>query len=234
MATSRHGDIMTAVIVCGMPDEKRVLTNALWPGTLILSGTDKLNLPKLIPTSCTRIISMGLCGGLAQGLSVADTAVAVTVVDQAGSMATTDEAWNKRAIVAASIHLITLHEVPYYSSGIMDEADSQIQRAAMFKKYGAHAIDDETRYVVAEAAARNIPFNVVRPLSDDWTETLPLSATGAIMNKDGSADIEYLLRSLGQNQGLDSVSLFRVATDYSKSLNALEAVAKALTDLIAQ
>ena len=225
---------MTTVIVCGMPDERKVLTKALGPGTLILCGTDKLNLPKLIPDSCTRIISSGLCGGLSPDLVVADVALATDVVDRVGDHATPDYAWNASAVVAAAKAGISLHQVPYYSSGLLDEADSQVQRATMFQKYKAHAIDDETRYVVAEAASRKIPFNVVRPLSDDWSETLPLSATGAVLNKAGDADIEYLLRTLGQDQGADSVSLFRVALDYGKSLDALEAVAKALAGLIAQ
>lgn len=223
---------MTTVVLCGMPDEKRVLTNAFKPGTLILSGTDKLNLLKLIPASCTRIVCMGLCGGLSPDLSVPDVVLATSVVDHAGHVEYADPGWNFRAVAAATDADIKLHMVPYYSSGLFDEADTSGQRAAMFKKYGAHAIDDETRYVVAEATRRNIPFNVVRPLSDDWSETLPLSATGAIMNKDGSANIDFLLRSLGQDQGQDSVSLFRVAIDYGRSLDALEKVAKALSNLI--
>ena len=144
----------------------------------------------------------------------------------------TDPGWNQAAISYATKVGLKLHPVPYYSSGLFDEADTKEQRAFLFKRYGVHAIDDESRYVVAEAVRRGIPFNVVRPLSDDWRETLPLSSTGPIMNKDGSANIDYLLRSIGQDQGQDSVSLFQVATDYGKSLDALEALAKALADLI--
>lgn len=224
---------MTAVVLCGMPDERRVLTNALRPGTPILCGTDKLNLAKLLPASCTRIVCMGVCGGLSPDLVVPDVAMAATVVDHAGDSARADLAWNRDAVRAAAKSGITLHQVPYYSSGQMDEADSAPRRAAMFKRYGAHAIDDETRFVVAAARARNIPFNVVRPLSDDWRDTLPLSATGPIMNRDGSANVSYLLWSLGRDQGPDSETLFQVARDYSRSLDALEAVAQALSGLIA-
>ena len=222
---------MSTVIVAGMPDEKRILTAAL-PGTLILSGTDKLDLPKLVPDTCTRLVCLGVCGGLAPDLVVPDIALATAVIDHAGAGMPTDPAWNKSATFDALTNGITLHPVPYYSSGLFDEADTKEQRAFLFKRYGVHAIDDESRYVVTEAVRRGIPFNVVRPLSDDWRETLPLSSTGPIMNKDGSANIDYLLRSIGQDQGQDSVSLFQVATDYGKSLDALEALAKALADLI--
>ena len=224
---------MTAAIICGMPDEKRILTNALKPGTLILSGTDKLNLPKLVPANCTRLICAGVCGGLSPDLVVPDTAIASTVVDHAGDIAAADPKWNARAVAALTAAGIVPHVVPYYSSGLYDEADSETQRAAMFKKYGAHAIDDETRFVVAEAQRRQIPFNVVRPLSDDWRTTLPLLATGKIMNPDGSPNYGYFGWALGQDQGENSESVFKVFADVQRSFDALEAVAKALADLIA-
>ena len=224
---------MKTGVVCGMPDERRILTKALRPGTVILSGTDKLSLPtnKLLD-GCTRLVCMGVCGGLAPDLVVPDIALATAVLDHAGAGMPTDPGWNSAAISYAAKAGLKLHPVPYYSSGMMDEADTQSQRAYLFKKYGTHAIDDESRYVVAEAVRRGIPFNVVRPLSDDWRETLPLSSTGPIMNRDGSANIDYLLRSLGQDQGAESVSLFQVASDYGRSLDALESVAAALSDLI--
>jgi hypothetical protein len=225
---------MTTVVLCGMPDEVRVLTNALHPGTLILSGTDKLNLPKLVPDTCTRLVCTGVCGGLAPDLVVPDIALATAVIDHAGTGMPTDPDWNKAATFYAARAGLTLHPVPYYSSGLFDEADTVGQRAAMFKKYGTHAIDDESRYVVAEAVRRKIPFNVVRPLSDDYRDTLPLMARGKIMNPDGSANIPYLFSALGQDQGNGAESVFTVAANYHKSLEALEALAKALASLIAQ
>lgn len=224
------------VIVCGMPQEKAVLTAAL-PGLLILSGTDKLHLPELVPTDCTRIVSMGLCGGLArlapQPNDIGVIVAANKLVDQASDADYPDLRWLAQVQIAAATHQISIISCPYYSSGILDQADSAAQRAAIFAKYGTRAIDDESRYVAALAKQRGIPFNVLRSVSDDWSETLPLSATGAIMNKDGSADLGYLLWSLGQNQGAGSVDLFKIAMDFKKSLDALEAVAAAAHEVIA-
>ena len=231
---------MSAIIVCGMPDEKQVLAGALRPGTLILSGADKLNLLALVPPSCTRIISMGLCGGLAPPRVVGDVVAATTVVDRAGTTSTADAAWNFRAVSAAAARGHAIYPVPYYSSGLLDEANAVGQRMALYKKYGTDAIDDETRYVAAEAARRGVPFNVIRPLSDDYRETLPLAATGPIMNADGGADIDYLLRSIAIDPGQViarsgvTVSLLQVARDYGTSLDALGIVAAALSELIAE
>jgi hypothetical protein len=224
---------MTAVIVCGMPDEKHVLADALRPATLILSGTDKLHLPDLVPMSCTRLIGMGVCGGLSPRLVVPQIALATTVSRKTGAAALTDFDWNARAAAAAEQAGVTLHPVAYYSDGLENEANDPAQRSALFATYGAEAIDDELRFVVAEAKARDIPFNSVRPLSDDYRAKLPLLATGNIMNPDGSPNIAYLLSALGQDQGEGSESVFKVIDDYRQSLDALEAVAKALADLIA-
>lgn len=223
---------MTAtVLLCGMPEEKEVLASAL-PGRLILSGTDKLNLPTLVPRECTRIVSIGLCGGLARLTNydndIGAIVLASALLDKHKDLDLPDSAWN----TAAQAALPSSVAVTYYSSGLFDEADSAQQRADMFAKYGTMAIDDESRYAAALAASRAIAFNVLRSVSDDYSETLPLAATGAIMNKDGTANIGYLLWSLGQNNAPDSVSLFKVALDFKKSLDALEVAAKAVGGLL--
>jgi hypothetical protein len=232
---------MSTVILCGMPEEKEVLTKAL-PGLLVLSGTDKLNLPKLVPPDCKRIVSMGLCGGLAPSmpgapLNVGSCVVASSVEDKGGLVSIPDTDWNNRAIKAATAGHVVVAAVHYFSSGVMDQADSAVQRAALYGKYGAKAIDDETRYAAALVASRGgMAFNVLRAISDDWTETLPLAATGAILNKDGSVNISYLLWSLAQSTTSQSdpaaTSLFTVAHDFMKSLDALSTVAIAVRGVL--
>jgi hypothetical protein len=224
---------MTTVIVCGMPDEKRILSAAL-PGILVLSGIDKLNLPRLVPKDCTRLIGAGVCGGLSPDLVVPQVALATTIKHKTGAAAICDPRWNQRAIDAADAAGIVLHPVPYYSDGLQNEANDPAQRAALFAKYGAHAIDDELRFVVAEAQRRGVPINSFRPLSDDYRAKLPLLATGKIMNPDGSPNLAYLATALGEDQGEGSESVFKVMSDYKASLDALEDVAKALAPLIAQ
>ena len=223
---------MSAVVHCGMPDERRILTKAM-PGILVLSGADKLRLPALVPATCTRLIGMGVCGGLSPNLHVPDVAMATTISAKTGRAVLADLDWNARAADAATAAGITLHPVAYYSDGLQNEANDPAQRASLFKRYGAEAIDDELRFTVAEAQRRGSPVNSVRPLSDDYAAKLPLLATGNIMNPDGSPNLSYLLTALGEDQGEGSESVFQVMSDYSRSLDALEGLAKALASLIA-
>ena len=224
---------MSTVIVCGMPSEKSILMAAL-PGLLVLSGTDKLNLPSLVPPTCARLISMGLCGGLSPDLVVPDCVAATSVIDRAGDKAAADGEFNARAGVAFATAGGNLKPAPYYSSGLLNEANEVPQRAAIYSKYGAHAIDDETRFVVADAQRRDIPFNVFRSVSDASDDNLPLLAIGDIMNPDGSPNLAYLAAALGQDQGPNAESVFSVAFHYGQSLRALEAMANALAQIITE
>jgi hypothetical protein len=222
---------MTFAIHCGMPDEKTRLQR-VFPGTVpIFSGVDKFRLPELVSASCRLIVNMGVCGGLAPPLKVADVAAANSIVDKAGAVIDLRSKPLADCVAAAALKGIKISSVPWYSSGLLDEADTKTQRAAIYNKYPPHpmAIDDESRFTVAFAQARTIPCLIIRPLSDDWTETLPLECRGAIMNSDGSANVEYLLQTF---QLVDTGRLLQIAADYNKSLDALEAVAKAIAPVL--
>jgi adenosylhomocysteine nucleosidase len=220
---------MSTVILCGMPDEKRVLQNAL-PDRLVLSGTEKLNLPKLLPSDCTRIVVAGLMGGLAPGIAVGDVCVASTIVDRADDIFACDGDWNDAAIAAAAAAGVTITNQPWYSSGLLGEADTVDQRRALYQRYGAACIDDEARFAVAEAMRRGIACNDFRACSDDHAMTLPPEARGAIMNADGSPNLQYLFKTL---QLADVPLLTQIARDYSTSLDALETAAKACAAVFA-
>jgi len=223
------------VVLCGMPSERAILA-AAYPDNLILSGTDKNDLAVLVPAGTARIVSMGLCGGLTgPPPAVADVVLASSVSDGAGHSWNCDAAWNAAVIDIArrSTSLETgawarpgVRAVPWFSSGVVDLADTRLQRADLFGVTGAWAIDDESYFAAVFCAERGIKFNVARSVSDDASETLPLAARGAIMRPDGSADIQYLFQSLateGWAQDLDLIS--EVLPDYEASLATLQGLA---------
>jgi adenosylhomocysteine nucleosidase len=199
--------------LCGMPEEAAIVAK-VFPGAPVFHGSDKLNLPSLVPTTCTRIVSFGLAGGLSPDLKIGDVITAEYVVDQGGEETDCDPAW---------VHAQQI--VPWYSSGVTDQADTSPQRATLYAKYGAWAIDDESRFAAALAQQRGIALNIFRSISDTSDETLPLAARGAILNSDGSANIGYMLWAIAHESPFATLDLFRIAVDFNTSLDALEAAA---------
>lgn len=214
----------------GMPEEDQIVAS-VFPGLPRGTGTAKLHLPTLVPPGTTRIIVTGLFGGLAPGIPVGSICAAKTIVDKAKSIYICDVAWNARVATMGLAAGMTFGVVPWYSSGLLDEADSASQRAAIFAKYGTKAIDDEVRYAVAEAERRGIPCTDLRSCSDDWTETLPLPATGAIMNADGSADIPFLIGSLWKDPKQIPM-LTKIGEDFATSLDTLKTALYATKEAI--
>lgn len=212
---------MSITFLCGMPSEKDVLQR-VFPGFLVLSGTDKLNLSLLVPNNCTRIVVSGLFGGLAPGIPVGGVCLANEIVDQAGDLFTCDPEWNLNVTRASKFGRMSFGLVKWYSSGILDQADTALQRKAIFEKYDAKAIDDEARYAVAEAKRRHIACNEIRSCSDDYSETLPMAARGAIMTASGGVDYSYLLKEILSEPAYQTVDLVKIGMDFGKSLATLE------------
>jgi hypothetical protein len=228
--------MITLGLLCGMPGERDALSRAFsgYDNVQIFSGTDRLNLPKLVPSTVKRLVDMGLCGGLGPPWKVADVVCAMTLQHKAGKPTDWDSAWMRAAIHAAGMAGIVINAVPYYSDGLFDESNTVEQRATIYNRYDPkpQAMSDETRFGEALAISRFIEFGVIRSLSDDWTMTLPPAATGAIMNADGSPNIAYLAYSLGKDP-TQIPSLLSLEKYYQASIDSLEAAARAVAPVLA-
>lgn len=225
---------VTVAILCGMPGERDTLAHAFsgYGNIQIFSGTDRLNLPRLVPTTVKRLVDMGLCGGLGPPWKVADVVSATTLRRRSGINDWRSQ-WMAEAIKTAASK-ITIHPVPYFSDGLFDESNTIQQRAAIYNAYPEkpEVMSDETRFGEALALSRGIEFGVVRSLSDDWTMTLPPAATGKILGTTGDPNLLYLMASIGQNPR-QIPSLFSLEQDYIASLNSLEIAARAVVPVIA-
>ena len=181
------------------------IARAHFPDAVHLTGVQTLaTLEAQVPPTCTAIASFGLCGGLRpQQPIVGQTVVSSTLVTPASvyvpippHMPTesyaADAAWCER------IYTKTLYGAhPYFSSGRFDTADTPAQRAALYDATQAWCIDDESIYVAQFAAARNIPFAVVRTVSDAWNDDV--SITSRILNAGGGVNIAALLWKIAQD-----------------------------------
>jgi nucleoside phosphorylase len=77
----------------------------------------------------------------------------------------------------------------------MEAAATPAERAALFAGSKCSAIDDESNSVACLAQARDIPFAVLRAVSDDANASLPMAARHAT-NPDGRANIQSVLEAL--------------------------------------
>jgi adenosylhomocysteine nucleosidase len=229
------------VIECGMPSEKAVLTQALGPDILIIQG-QRQNLAEYVPSDTTHIISMGLAGGLVSQIKVADIVVASSLVDANNRVYTPDMNWSERLFSALQNYTApnqsgeqsgTQHDlnvpawvsrvsmVPWYSSGIMDQADTMQQRTTLHDQTAAWVIDDESFFVAQLARARKIPWAIVRSISDDASDTLPLAMRGQIMNANGSPNIAYFFQEIAQEPLSQTLDIPALVLDFNESLATL-------------
>jgi len=181
---------MTLCIKTGMDNEATIARAYAAPGTLVLQGIySAADLDKAVPSSCTGVISFGMCGGLRPKLPIVGQTLIAWPLITPDKTYMPDEAWVKRLFAATKAYC-----QPYFSSGEFNTANTPAQRAALFAQYGAWAIDDESNSVAEFSAARGIPFVVMRNVSDAWNDNV--SITSNILNANGGVDPLAVLSDL--------------------------------------
>jgi adenosylhomocysteine nucleosidase len=201
------------VIVCGLADEKHVAEKS---GTLVLCGINATStLDSLVPAECTGLLSFGACGALSPELSIADLLLGTSITDDEAVHAV-DAAWLER--LTQGLKRQRPRNVPILSHGV-ETAHTPEERKALFAKTGCWAVDDESKAVARLAAKRNIPFAVLRAVSDDADSELPLAARNVIL-PDGTANIEAVLASLRASP-LQLFDLQKTAVEYHMAIGRL-------------
>ncbi|HEY4276273.1 MAG TPA: hypothetical protein VGM68_12365 [Rhizomicrobium sp.] len=134
------------------------------------------------------VISIGLGGGLSPLLKVGDVVIGDRVI-AGGEEWRCDDHWR----VSLAARLNGAHQGPVAASDvILENADS---KAALFARTGAFVVDMESAVAARFAAARKLPFAVLRVISDDARHVLPEAALVA-MKPDGGIALGRVLGSL--------------------------------------
>ncbi len=125
------------------------------------------------------LLGAGLAGALSPGLSVGEIVASRRVRFEVGNAATPDSAWLERAIAAGArpATLVTVDR-PVVSSAVK-------ARLAGTEPGDPLVVDMESAAWAKEAAARGIPYLVVRAVSDAANEELPAFLAEAL-GTDGS------------------------------------------------
>jgi len=169
------------------------------------------------------VISFGLGGGLSPLLKVGDVVIGESVQvavacsrageGRRGETIRCHERWR----VALAAKLPGAHQGPVAGSNvILGDAED---KAALYARTGALAVDMESAVAARFAAARKLPFAVLRVISDDARHVLPQAALVA-MKPDGSIALARVLGSLLRHP-LQVPSLVRTARTSGKAFREL-------------
>lgn len=203
------------LVATGLKREARILAG---PDTRVVAGGgDKDRLERELEAAANGvhgIISIGLCGALADGLRPGDWVVGTEVLLNQGPRLRGDERGFRWA-AALIKHLPNARRGPILGSDTMI-TDPEAKRLA-HQATGALAVDMESHIAAAVAARHNLPFVVARVVSDAADRGLPKAAQAG-MAADGRMDLGAVLRSLAADPfqlpalirtGLEAETAFR-------------------------
>ena len=165
------------------------------------------------------IISIGLGGALDPALSVGDIVIGTEVLRPRARW-TTDPAWT--ASLAERLPGAKLAAI----YGSHDMVLHTLDKAKLRAKGRAALVDMESHVAAQAAAARKLPFAVLRVVSDTAGLSLP-PAVGAGLKPDGGMDLLGVLGALARDPR-QLPALMRVGRDADLAFKALRAAVNVL------
>ncbi|MBD0270311.1 MAG: nucleoside phosphorylase [Acetobacteraceae bacterium] len=209
---------MTVVVATGMRAEAALLPPGL---RVVVSGGDPARLRRKLDEAAegaTAVLSFGIAGGLDTALEPG-TLVVATRVRSPGGAWPADTAWSSALVRASGARL----GVVAGASAVVSGPDAKRSLRLMTD---ALVVDMESAVAAAFAAARGLPFAVLRAVADTAEEALPRAAAVGLTRTGRPAPGRVaiaLLRRPGELPALVQVA--------KRSRTALEALAKAARDL---
>jgi adenosylhomocysteine nucleosidase len=204
---------VTILAVTGLKREAEIVGG---PGVVaVTGGGDAVSLQQKLDAlhgDIKGVISVGLAGALSPLLKVGEVVIADRVIQGRETWRCSD-IWR----VALAAKLAHTHQGSVAASDtILENAET---KAALYENTGALAVDMESAIAGRFAAKRNLPFAVLRVISDDAQHVLPPAALVA-MKPDGGIAIGRVLGSLLRHPS-QVPSLIRTARSSNKAFAEL-------------
>lgn len=173
------------------------------------------------------LMSIGIAGALAPGLAVGDVVVANDVEGDE-----CDTAWTRQILgLLRGPDIDTADSLPLTKRGrehlvvgprrvVGDNIVASARgKAALFEFTGGVSIDMESDIVAQAALQFELPFAVIRVISDTASQTLPAAAC-VPLKPDGGVDLPRVLESVARHP-LQIPALIRTARDANLALKTL-------------
>ncbi|QQV76022.1 hopanoid-associated phosphorylase [Sphingomonas aliaeris] len=182
---------------------------------VVAGGGDPVGLRAKIEAAASGaagILSYGMTGALVDGLVIGDWIVGNRL---SGAIEVEcDPDW------AASLvdRLPGARLGGFFADGRM--IDSVAEKLALGVRHDAVAVDMESHVAAAVAVERNLPFAIVRCISDGARHMLPHAITVS-MRPDGGVDAKAMLRSLAARPG-QAADIARTTAGFGKAIRELK------------
>jgi adenosylhomocysteine nucleosidase len=175
---------------------------------------------RLVRAGAGSLVSWGLAGGLDPALTAGTVCLPDVVTARDGATFTTDAHW--REIVAAAL----AGPIPVVNGSLLSLAsaiDRPVDKAAAFGETGALAVDMESVFLAAVAAAHDLPFLTVRVVVDTASDRLPEAVVSA--TRDGRVGLLRLAHAVLRSPR-QLAELAHLAGRYRHAVRSLAAVAR--------
>jgi adenosylhomocysteine nucleosidase len=201
------------LIATGLKREARLLAG---PGARVVAGGgDSARLQQELDTlavGAAGVISMGLCGALAEGLRPGDWVVGTHLIIRSSRDFQCDGSW-----ASALAGRLDARLGPVFASDAMI-ADADKKRA-LHDSTNALAADMESHIAAAVAQRHGLPFAVARVVSDGADRSLPRAAQAG-MAADGRMDMAAVIKALA-GRPWELPGLIRVGIEAEAAFQAL-------------
>ncbi len=131
----------------------------------------------LLDNGATALLSWGSAGGLDPRLAAGSLVLPKEVIGADHSAYQTDAAWHVRLCIRLKGH-IDFHTGPLSESPVV--LATWTEKADLFRRSGAIAVDMESAAVARAAQEAPVPFLVVRAIADSADMAIPAGALRAI------------------------------------------------------
>lgn len=174
---------------------------------------------QLIEQGATRLMSFGVCGGLAAGVKTGDLILPKTVMRDGQTLSLESEWYDK-----------ILRQIPDAKSGALVSVKHAVttpqQKAQLHQSSQAIAVDVESFVVMQIAQAHNFHGLVIRAVLDPSDQTLPPAALDGVNDK-GETQFWPVIRGLAKRPQ-DLPDLIRLGGQNKRACSTLsEAIKKA-------
>jgi adenosylhomocysteine nucleosidase len=175
---------------------------------------------RLLRNGANALVSFGIAGALDPTLTPGQIVLAKNVIDSAGKQFQADKIWH-----SSLTEILTPH-VEFSCGSIATveiAATTPTEKASLFARTGALAVDMESSGVAAAATRHNIPFIAIRAIADPASRRLPKSALEGLA-PDGTTRLTAVLLKLALRPW-ELPGLMLLGRDTSMALGSLRSVA---------